>query len=61
MASIVRDPGGRRRIQYMDGRGGKKTIRLGKVEQRHAEVVRTKVEALLSAKITGVMDAETSR
>jgi integrase len=60
MASIVREPNGRKRIQYMLN-GEKKTIRLGRVELRHAETVKTKVEALLSARITGVMDAETSR
>ena len=53
MASVVRDPGGRRRIQFVGPAGKPKTIRLGKVEQRHAESVRVKIESLLSARVTG--------
>ncbi len=52
MASIARDPGGRKRILFIDPNGTRRTIRLGKVELRHAELVRVKVEALLSATIT---------
>jgi integrase len=62
MASIVKDPGGKKRLQYTDPSSGKKsTIRLGKLEVRQAETVRTKVESLLSASITGALDAETSK
>lgn len=60
MASISREPNGRRRILFMAGDGKRKTIRLGKVNQRTAEAV--KVEALVAACITGhVVDDETSR
>jgi integrase len=61
LASIVKDPDGKKRLLFMGGDGVRRTIRLGKCEMRHAEMVRTKVEAIISAKITGVLDAETSR
>lgn len=60
MATVIRDPNGRKRIQFAIG-DERKTIRLGKVEVRHAEQVRVKVEALLSATITrSPIDKETS-
>lgn len=49
MASIVNDPGGRRRIQFIAPNGDKRTVRLGKVEMRHAAAVRVKVESIVSA------------
>lgn len=52
MASVARDPGGRKRILFFAGDGKRRTIRLGKVEMRHAESVRAKVEALRSAATT---------
>jgi hypothetical protein len=53
MASIARDPGGKRRILFVDNDGKRKTIRLGKCPQRTAEAVKVKVEALVTAKLTG--------
>lgn len=53
MASIGRDAGGRRRILFVASDGKRKTIRLGKVSQRTAETVKTKVDALVVAAITG--------
>jgi len=45
----------------MDPNGKRQTIRLGKIELRHAESVRVKIEALLSAKIIRhPLDRETS-
>jgi integrase len=62
VASISNDPNGRRRILFVDGDGGRKTIRLGKCSQRHAESVKVKVEDLVSAKFASHAPSdETSR
>ena len=62
MASISSDPNGRRRIQFFDGDGKRQTIRLGKISKRNAEAVKSKVEDLVGAKITGQTPTdETSR
>jgi hypothetical protein len=53
MASIVNDPNGRRRIQFVSPDGKRKTIRLGKIDRKTAEGVCRHVEALLVAKISG--------
>jgi len=53
MASIANDAGGLKRIQFVDGDGERKTIRLGKVSMRAAEAVKGRVEKLLAAKLTG--------
>jgi integrase len=53
MASISTDPNGRRRILFVSGSGKRQTIRLGVMQQRHAEAVRLKVESLLSAAHSG--------
>ena len=61
MASISRDPNGRRRILFIDRDGNRKTIRLGKVSQRMAEEVKIKIEMLNAAKIgAGSLDRETA-
>ncbi len=52
MASISNDKSGKR-IQFIDEDGKRKAIRLGKVSKRDAETVKLKVEALVSAKLTG--------
>jgi integrase len=62
MASISKDPGGRRRIQFVAPDGRRMTIRLGKVSQRAAEAVKFRVEQLLAAKLTGhANEADTAR
>ena len=62
MASISNDPGGRRRIQFVDKDGKRKTLRLGKVSQRVAEEIKLKVEALNAAAIAGMSwDGETAK
>jgi hypothetical protein len=62
MASVSSDPGGRRRILFVDPTGDRKAIRLGKVPQRTAEGVKVRVEQLLAAKLTGQpVDADTAR
>ena len=61
MASIVDDPNGRKRIQFVAGDGRRKPIRLGKVTTKQAEAFKVKVEALIGQMITGVADDEVSR
>jgi hypothetical protein len=62
MASIAREPNGRRRIQFMAVDGSRKTIRLGKVSQRAAEAVKVHVERLVTVSITGApIEDETAR
>ncbi|MBU4271383.1 MAG: tyrosine-type recombinase/integrase [Planctomycetes bacterium] len=53
MASISREPNGRRTVQFVGGDGKRRSIRLGKVSQREAEAVKWRVEALVSATLTG--------
>jgi integrase len=61
MASISRDPGGTRRILFVARDGSRKTIRLGKVNQKTAETVKIRVEAIASSQILGQpLDRETS-
>src|SRR5262249_4553016 len=61
MASIANDPGGRRRILFLDKNHDRKTIWLGKVSRRLAEEIKTRVESTNSAAIAGVsLDAETA-
>ncbi len=45
MASIVKDPNGRKRLLFVDQDGSRKTIRLGKCSQKQAETFKVKVEA----------------
>jgi len=62
MASISREPNGRRTIQFVGSDGKRRSIRLGKVNQRSAEMVRTRVECLVASGITGApVDDEISR
>jgi integrase len=61
MASIISDPGGRRRIQF-SADGSRKCIRLGKMAKKAAEVVKTKIEAMVAAALARTsLDDETSR
>ena len=53
MASVINDPNGRRRIQFVSPDGSRKTIRLGKIDRKSAESICRHVEALLTAKISG--------
>lgn len=62
MASISRQANGRRTIQFVGADGRRRSLRLGKVSQRDADAIKTKVEAILSARLSGqALDAETSR
>jgi integrase len=61
MASIVRDPNGRKRILFVASDGKRKSIRLGKIPQKFAEEVKTKVEYLNATIIGGIpLDGETA-
>src|SRR5687768_6632708 len=61
MATIGSDPNGRKRILFVGGDGRRRTIRLGIATVKQAESFKVKVEQLVSASITGVMDDEVSR
>ena len=52
MASVIREPNGRKRIEFMNTDGSRPRIRLGEASKSQAEAVKVKVEALISAKIT---------
>ncbi len=61
MASIANDPGGRRRLIFLDKDRNRKAIWLGKVSKRVAEEIKTKVEAINTAAITArSIDGETA-
>ncbi len=53
MASVVNDPGGRRRILFVDPNGKRPAIRLGKMSERDANSIARHVEALVTAKRSG--------
>jgi len=62
MASIVRDPNGRKRVQFVDLDGSRKSIRLGKVSVKDAEAFSGRVERLLASRITGAaIDSDMAR
>ncbi len=62
MASISTDSSGNRRIQFVDGDGGRKSIYLGKLAMKATLAIKAKVEAVLSATTAKVsIDTETSR
>ncbi len=62
MASIARDPGGKKRIIFIDASGTRRTIRLGKCDVKSAEAFRLRLERLLSTRTTGTApDGDLSR
>jgi integrase len=61
MASITREKNGRRTIQFVGADGKRRSIRLGKVSQRTAEAIKTRVELLNTARIAGhAVDGDTA-
>ena len=62
MASVINDPKGRKRLQFVAGDGSRRAIRLGKATMRQAEAVKVRIEQLVlaSSGITGVVDDETA-
>lgn len=54
MASISHEKkSGRRTIQFKDTNGSRKSIRLGKCDQKSAQAIRTQIEFLVAAKANG--------
>ncbi len=58
MASVSNDPGGRRRVLFVNPEGERKAIRLGKVSKGDASTIKFRVEQMLTAKIMGSMDRD---
>ncbi len=50
MASISRDKNGTKRVLFTDGDGQRRSVRLGRVQIKHAETFRLRIEALLATK-----------
>lgn len=63
MASVISDPKGRKRIQFVAGDGTRKTIRLGKAKKRQAGTIKVRIEelALASTGVTNVIEDETAK
>jgi hypothetical protein len=63
VASVINDPNGRKRLQFIGTEGARRTIRLGKATIRQAEAVKFRVEQLVLASTgaTGVVDEDTIR
>ena len=62
MASISRGTNGRRMIQFTAPDGKRRSVRLGKVPQKVAETIKTKVEALIAVSLAqGSLDDDTAR
>src|SRR5688572_13964983 len=53
MASVIDDPNGRKRIQFVARDGSRKTVRLGECSKRDAEQICRHIEALAAASING--------
>ena len=49
MASVIDDPNGKKRIQFVAGDGGRKTIRLGDMSMKQARSFNVHVEDLIAA------------
>lgn len=60
MASVVKDPYGRKRVLFVDQDGSRKTIRLGKCSQKQAETFKVKVESLIVGRFSTI-EPETAR
>lgn len=61
MASIGKDPNGRKRVLFVAEDGSRKTIRLGKTSVKQAEAFKVKLEALIAGRLTSNIDQETAR
>ncbi len=60
MASVVKDPHGRKRIAFVDADGRRKAIRLGVCSRVQAETFKIGVQRLLAARFGG-LDPETAK
>ena len=62
MASLARDPNGRKRVQFVNGDGRRLTIRLGKMDVKQAESFRYRVESLIACRTANAAhDADLAR
>jgi integrase len=62
MASLIQEKDGRRRIQFYDGNGKRRSVGLGSINERNAERIRDKVEQLVEHAVTGTpLDSDASR
>src|SRR5580704_15316892 len=62
MASVSTDSAGKRRILFMAPDGERKQIRLGKIGKHDADRIKSKLEALVAAKVAGTsFDRETAQ
>lgn len=62
MAGVSTDKSGKRRLLYVDPNGLRRSIYVGKMPSTTARAIKTKVEAIVAAKVGGVsIDAETAR
>ena len=63
MASVIDDPNGRKRIQFVGRNGKRKTVRLGKATARQAEAFKVRLEHLVLAAsgVSGNLEDETAR
>ncbi len=52
MASISTDKAGNRKIQFSDGNGQRKIVRIGKASKKDADAILAKLESLLEAKLS---------
>ena len=61
MASIAKDPGGKKRILFVDPDGKRRSIRLGKMPLADARTIKHHIESLLASKASGrSLDNETA-
>jgi integrase len=61
MASICNDPGGYRRLLFVDASGQRRTIRLGRISERSADRIKVHVEHVVTAaKHRTQLDPETA-
>lgn len=62
MASVVKDPGGRKRILFFGIDGTRKALRIGKCTMAKGEAFKAKVESLIVARLQGsIIGDETAR
>jgi integrase len=62
MASVIRDPNGRKRISWVTADGKRPSLRLGKISQKRADDINDNIEALINhGKFGGTLDADVSK
>ncbi len=60
MASVISEPNGHKRIEWVKANGRRARVRLGKMHKRQALEINTCIESLIVAQRTGRMDASTA-